>query len=66
MLDMKLHVAAADNFFYPDLMVTCSEADRADALVKREPKLIVEVPSPSTAARSSRSTACCRPSRNTR
>lgn len=31
-------------------MVTCSEADRASALVKSEPKLLVEVLSPSTAA----------------
>ncbi len=46
--DMK--VQAQDAFFYPDVLVTCSEADRASALVKREPKLIVEVLSPSTAA----------------
>ncbi len=50
MLDMKLHVAASASYFYPDLMVTCSESDRTDTLVKREPKLIVEVLSPSTAA----------------
>lgn len=48
MADMK--VQAADAFFYPDVLVTCSEADRASALVKREPKLIVEVLSPSPAA----------------
>lgn len=46
--DMK--VQAAEAFFYPDVLVTCSESDRASALVKREPKLIVEVLSPSTAA----------------
>ena len=46
--DMK--VQAQDAFFYPDVLVSCSEADRASALVKREPKLIVEVLSPSTAA----------------
>jgi Uma2 family endonuclease len=48
--DMKLKVEATGNFFYPDVFVTCGEADRADPLVKREPKLIVEVLSKSTAA----------------
>ena len=48
--DVKLRVEAADCFFYPDLMVTCSPADAADRLVKREPVLVVEVLSPSTAA----------------
>ncbi len=48
--DMKLHVAAADAFFYPDVLVTCSATDRADPLVAREPTLLVEVLSPSTAA----------------
>jgi Uma2 family endonuclease len=48
--DMKLQVAAANSFFYPDVMVTCSAADHASALVKREPRLVVEVLSPTTAA----------------
>ena len=48
--DVKLRVDAADSFYYPDLMVTCSAADAADRLVKREPILLVEVLSPSTAA----------------
>lgn len=48
--DMKLRVEAADAFFYPDVMVTCSAADAADTLVKREPLLLVEVLSPATAA----------------
>jgi Uma2 family endonuclease len=48
--DVKLRVDTADCFFYPDLMVTCSRADLADRLVKREPVLVVEVLSPSTAA----------------
>lgn len=48
--DMKLRVEAADAFFYPDVMVTCSAADAADPLVKREPLLVVEVLSPATAA----------------
>lgn len=50
MSDMKLLVAAADSVFYPDVMVTCSEADRRSPLSKSEPKLLVEVLSPSTAA----------------
>lgn len=48
--DVKLRVEAADCFFYPDLMVTCSARDAADRLVKREPLLVVEVLSPATAA----------------
>ena len=48
--DMKLHVRAANAYFYPDVMVTCSPADAADLFVKREPVLLVEVLSPSTAA----------------
>ena len=48
--DMKLRPLGADDFFYPDVFVTCAEADRTDPLVKREPRLIVEVLSPSTAA----------------
>jgi Uma2 family endonuclease len=46
--DMK--VRAGLNFFYRDVLVTCSEADRASPIVKHEPTLIVEVMSPSTAA----------------
>lgn len=50
MADMKLRPEASGDFFYPDVFVTCAEADRADPLVKREPRLIVEVLSPPTAA----------------
>lgn len=50
MIDMKLRVEAADCYFYPDVMVTCSAADATDPLVKREPVLVVEVLSPGTAA----------------
>jgi Uma2 family endonuclease len=50
MVDVRLRVEAADCVFYPDLMVTCSAADAADRLIKREPVLVVEVLSPSTAA----------------
>ena len=42
-LDTTLQVDAADSFFYPDVMVTCSAADAASLLVKREPLLLVEV-----------------------
>lgn len=48
--DVKLRVEAADCFFYPDVMVTCSAADLGDRLIKREPSLVVEVLSPSTGA----------------
>ena len=48
--DVKLRVEAADCYFYPDVMVTCSTADTADRLIKREPVLVVEVLSASTAA----------------
>ncbi len=48
--DMKLRVEAADAYFYPDVMVTCSAQDAADPLIKREPVLLVEVLSPGTAA----------------
>ncbi len=48
--DMKLQVQTANSYFYPDVMVTCSAADAADPLIKREPVLLVEVLSPSTAA----------------
>lgn len=48
MTDMKLRVA--ERIFYPDVFVTCSEADRGRSLYKCDPVLIVEVLSPSTAA----------------
>jgi Uma2 family endonuclease len=47
--DVKLRVETADAYFYPDVMVTCSVTDLADRLIKREPVLVVEVLSPSTA-----------------
>lgn len=48
--DVKLRVDAADCFFYPDVMVTCSGTDLGQRRLKREPVLVVEVLSPSTAA----------------
>lgn len=46
--DMKVQVGAADAFYYPDVIVTCSATDARDPLVKREPLLLVEVLWPST------------------
>ena len=48
--DMKVQAQQGDQYFYPDVVVTCSAADRSSPLVVREPTLIVEVLSPSTAA----------------
>lgn len=50
MSNMRLHVAAANSYFYPDVLVTCSALDQTSPLVKTEPRLIMEVLSPSTAA----------------
>ena len=50
MSDMRVQVAAANAYFYPDVLVTCSAQDLTSPLVKTEPKLIIEVLSPSTAA----------------
>ena len=47
---VRLHVTARDNYFYPDVMVTCSEADRASRLSKSDPVLIIDVLSKSTEA----------------
>jgi Uma2 family endonuclease len=48
--DMKLHVAAADAWFYPDVMVTCDPADHQREMDKTAPVLIIEVLSSSTEA----------------
>ena len=50
MSDMKLHAETANSYFYPDVIVTCSEADRGRPLIKRDPTLVVEVLSIGTAA----------------
>ncbi|MGF1613978.1 MAG: Uma2 family endonuclease [Gammaproteobacteria bacterium] len=50
MADMKLKLEAADAFFYPDVFVTCSEADHQAERYMTEPRLIVEVLSESTEA----------------
>lgn len=45
----NVKVSYADRFFYyPDAFVTCDPRDRTDRYVKRYPKLIAEVLSPST------------------
>ncbi len=50
--DMKVHVATANSFYYPDIVVTCDPRDRTPEAkyVKQHPALIVEVLSPSTEA----------------
>lgn len=48
MADVKLHVAAADASFYPDVFVTCSAADAARSTQQQDALLIVEVLSPTT------------------
>lgn len=50
--DMKVHVAASNCFFYPDLVVTCDPRDRGPEAThaKQFPSLIVEILSPSTEA----------------
>ena len=48
--DMKLNVQAMDAFYYPDVMVTCDDADKVADLYIEHPKLIIEVLSDSTSA----------------
>ncbi|WKJ89958.1 Uma2 family endonuclease [Methylomonas montana] len=48
--DMKVNVAQANAFFYPDVMVTCEPKDRDNRLFKQHPLFIAEVLSPSTEA----------------
>jgi Uma2 family endonuclease len=45
--DMKVHVEAANAYYYPDVVASCS-IDQPDAYVVANPVLIVEVLSPST------------------
>ena len=49
--DESVRLAVQDDFHYtyPDVVVTCDPADRRDAYLIRQPVLIVEVLSPSTA-----------------
>ena len=48
--DMKLEVAAAEAFFYPDVFVTCDPRDLASENWKSHARLVVEVLSASTEA----------------
>jgi Uma2 family endonuclease len=50
MSDMKLKIADDETVFYPDVMVSCDEADRGRRQWKEAPVLIAEVLSPSTEA----------------
>jgi Uma2 family endonuclease len=47
--DVKVNYAETF-FYYPDAFVTCDARDRQDRYIKRYPKLIAEVLSPSTEA----------------
>jgi len=49
MEDVRLAVQDDFHYTYPDVVVTCDPADRRDAYLIRQPVLIVEVLSPSTA-----------------
>ncbi len=49
MADMKIHVAATGDLFYPDVLVTCDPRDLAASLEMQHPTLIIEVLSPTTA-----------------
>lgn len=48
--DMKLRVAKADAFFYPDVTVSCDSRDHAAGQFLAHPTLVAEVLSDSTAA----------------
>jgi Uma2 family endonuclease len=47
---LKLHVQAMDAFYYPDVMVTCHDADKVAELYIEHPKLIIEILFDSTSA----------------
>ena len=48
--DMKVNVAQANTFFYPDVLVTCEPKDRDNRLFKQHPLFIAEVLSSSSEA----------------
>jgi len=50
MSDMKLKIADDETVFYPDVLISCDEADRGRRQWKEAPVLIAEVLSPSTEA----------------
>ena len=47
--NVKLHIAAVNKIYYPDVMVLCDPADDHPS-IKRQPRFIAEVLSPSTEA----------------
>ena len=49
--NVRLDVAGDDHFTYPDVLVTCHPADRAETRVVRHPALIIEILSASTELR---------------
>jgi|SRR6478672_164274 len=48
--DMKARIESLNNFYYPDVMVTCDSRDTENEYFKCYPSLIIEVLSPSTEA----------------
>lgn len=48
--DIKAEIPRRNNYYYPDLMVTCNPQDSETSTYKRFPKLIIEVLSNSTEA----------------
>jgi Uma2 family endonuclease len=50
MVGVKLSVPSMDAFYYPDVMVTCDDADKVAELYIEHPKLIIEILSDSTAS----------------
>jgi len=48
--DMKVKVALANAFFYPDVFVSCNPSDKDQTYYKEHPNFIAEVLSPSTEA----------------
>jgi len=48
MSDAKVGVTTKGPFFYPDVLVTCNEADRTAKTLVQHPCLIIEVLSPGT------------------
>lgn len=49
MADARVHVQDANAYFYPDVVVSCADRDRVATDAIREPSLIIEVLSPTTA-----------------
>ncbi len=45
--DMKVRIAAANSFYYPDIMVSC-ESFQPKSVFKEQPVLVLEILSPST------------------